>query len=135
MLRAGHANEFRALATAPLAIFPVALVFILVRSFIAGDLRELFVAPISAAMITIIGYPLAFAVGWSLLWALKRFTYISSIFVIVTAVISAEVVFWGLISPFWQREFSIAFCIALVGTCGLSCGCMFLWLSQRQEPN
>ena len=113
-------SERRALAIAPLAIFPVALVFVMARSLLASDLRELFAAPFSALMITFVGYPLAVAIGWLLLRALPKLVYASVSLVLGVGVASAEVAFWLLIHPFWQREFSNFFCAALVAVCGLA---------------
>jgi hypothetical protein len=124
-------NERKALLIAPIAILPVALVFILLRSLIEGDLRELIVAPLSAVMIACIGYPFAFGVS-SLLWrVLKGFQH-TNFLLPVAAIVSAEGVFWVVISPFWQRDFSNAFCVALVGASGLACGGVFLQLARHQ---
>jgi hypothetical protein len=51
--------------------------------------------------------------------------------VLAASAASAEAVFWILISPFWQRDFSVAFCVALVGTCGVACGTALTWLVRR----
>lgn len=127
-------NERKAIITAPLAIFPVAFVFIMVRSLIGGDWRELFAAPYSAMIITVGGYPFAVAVGWLSWRGLMRIAHVSLTAVLVIAFTSAEAVFWFVISPFWEREFSVAFCIALVGACGLTCGGTFFLLIRRNEP-
>lgn len=111
-------SEWRALAIAPLATFPVALVFILARSLLAGDLRELFAAPFSAAMITAVGYPAALAASWLLMRAFPRLARTSLWIAIWIGVASAEASFWLLVHPFWQRDFSNLFCSALVATCG-----------------
>lgn len=113
-------NERRALATAPIAIFPVALVFIMARSLLAGDLRELFAAPFSALMITVVGYPLAVAAGWLLLRIAPALATASLTSALAAGLASAEIGFWVLIHPFWQREFSNLFCAALVAGCGLA---------------
>lgn len=113
-------NERRALATAPIAIFPVALVFIMARSLLAGDLRELFAAPFSALMITFVGYPLAVAAGWLLLRIAPALVTASVTSALAAGLASAEIGFWVLIHPFWQREFSDLFCAALVAGCGLA---------------
>lgn len=113
-------NEGRALATAPIAAFPVALVFIVVRSLLAGDLRELLVAPFSALMITVVAYPLAVAAGWLLLRVAPTLVTASSGKAIATGLVIAELGFWMLIHPFWQREFSNVFCAALVAGCGVA---------------
>ena len=123
-------SERRALVIAPLAIFPVALVFVMARSLLAGDQRELFVAPFSAMMITFVGYPLAVAIGWLFLRILPRFVNASFGLALGVGVASAEVAFWLLIHPFWQREFSNLFCAALVAACGLATAGAF----QRLKP-
>lgn len=110
----------RALIVAPLAIFPVALIFVAARSILAGDLRELFAAPFSASLITFSGYPIAFALGWLFLRTLPRFVNASAGLFLLAGVASAEVAFWLLIHPFWQREFSNLFCAALVAACTLA---------------
>lgn len=127
-----HMSQGRALATAPLAIFPVALIFMVVRSLVVGDLHELFVAPISAGMITIVGYPFAVAAGWLLWRTLTKFGHAKRVSILAASMLTAEAAFWLVISPLWQREFSAAFCVALVGACGLACGGTFLWLVRRQ---
>ncbi len=114
-------NTRRALATAPMAIFPVALVFILARSLLAGDLRELFSAPFSALMITVVGYPLAVAAGWLLLRIAPALVSTSVASALAAGLASAEIGFWLLIHPFWQRELSNLFCAALVAACGMAC--------------
>ncbi|HEY8160169.1 MAG TPA: hypothetical protein VIF10_15845 [Methylobacter sp.] len=128
-------NEHRALATAPLAVWPVAFAFIMLRSLIIGDWRELFAAPYSAMMIAVAGYPFAVVAGWLLWHALVRLALTSFTAVLAAAAVSAEAIFWLVISPFWEREFSAAFCVALVGTCGLACGGMFFWLIRPKAPH
>ena len=123
-------SERRALVIAPLAIFPVALVFVMARSLLAGDLREFFAAPFSAMLITFVGYPLAVAVGWLLLRTLPRLLNASVNLALGVGVASAEVAFWLLIHPFWQREFSNLFCALLVAACGLATALFF----QRLKP-
>ena len=115
----------RALLMAPLAIFPVALVFIATRSLLAGDLRELFAAPFSALMITTVAYPVAVAVGGLLVWAVPRLARARLAAAVVIGMASAEVPFWLLIHPLWQREFSNAFCGALVAACGAATAAFF----------
>lgn len=126
-------SERRALVIAPLAIFPVALVFVMARSLLAGDLRELFAAPFSAMMITFVGYPLAVAIGWLFLRTLPRLVNASFSLALGIGVASAEVTFWLLIHPFWQREFSNLFCAALVAACGLATAGAFQWLKPKAE--
>ena len=121
----------RAVFIAPAAIFPVALVFVMVRSLMIGDIRELVVAPLSAGAITLVGYPLAVAVGWFLALASSKVKHRNPVVVLAVSAASAEAVFWILISPFWQRDFSVSFCVALVGTCGVACGTAFIWLVRR----
>ena len=133
MLLSEIVNERRALFTAPIAIFPVALVFVSLRSLMAGDMRELFVAPLSAGAITLVGYPFAIAAGWAVAAASSKFAHKNLALILAASAISAEVIFWLVISPFWQRDFSIAFCLALVGACGLACGAAFYWLVRRQS--
>ena len=113
-------NERRALATAPMAIFPVALLFITAHSLLSGDLRELFAAPFSALMITFVGYPLGFAAGSLLLRIAPTLVTASVTSALAAGLVSAELGFWLLIHPFWQREFSDLFCAALVASCGLA---------------
>ena len=55
--------------SAPLVIFPVALVAIAARALWMNDPRELFISPISAAMMTAVGYPLAVLA----IWLVRRF--------------------------------------------------------------
>jgi hypothetical protein len=124
-------NKSKALATAPLAVFPVALVFVLLRSLIGGDWRELFAAPFSAAMITAVGYPFVLAAVWSASRIMTRFGAPGRALIVAAAVVLLEAVFWLVISPFWRRDFSNAFCAAMVGASGLVCAATFLWLSSR----
>jgi hypothetical protein len=121
----------RAVFIAPAAIFPVALVFVLVRSLMIGDIRELVVAPLSAGAITVVGYPLAVVVGWLLTLPSSKAKHRNLVVVLAVSAASAEAVFWILISPFWQRDFSVSFCVALVGICGVACGTAFMWLVRR----
>ena len=124
-------NQRRALVIAPIAIFPVAMVAVMARSLVAGDLRELFAAPFSALMITFVGYPIAVVVGWLLLRIFPRLVNASFIHALGVGFVSAEAVFWFLIHPFWQREFSHLFCAALVAACGLATAGAFQWF----KPN
>ena len=121
----------KALAIAPLAVFPVALVFVLLRSLIGGDLRELFAAPFSAGLITAVGYPFVLAAVWLASRIMSQFAAPSRALILTAAVVVLEAVFWLVIGPFWQRDFSNAFCAAMVGACGLVCGATFLWLASR----
>lgn len=125
----------RALLIAPMAIFPVALVGVMARSLLAGDLRELIAAPFSALMITFVGYPLAVLVGWLLQRTVPGLLGASHIRILGAGVVSAEAVFWLLIHPFWEREFSSAFCAALVAACGLACAAVFQWIKPRQAED
>ncbi len=88
-----HMSQGRALATAPLAIFPVALIFMVVRSLVVGDLHELFVAPISAGMITIVGYPFAVAAGWLLWRTLTKFGHAKRVSILAASMLTAEAAF------------------------------------------
>lgn len=124
-------NQRRALLIAPMAIFPVALAAVMARSLLAGDLRELFAAPYSALMITFVGYPVAVAVGWLLLRTLPELVTASFIRALGVGLVSAEAIFWILIHPFWQREFSNLFCAALVAGCGLATAGAFQWLQPK----
>ena len=124
-------SEMRAIALAPLAIFPVALVFIVARSLLAGDLRELFAAPFSAMMITAVGYPIAVAASWLLMRTFPRLAHPSLGIAIGIGVASAEASFWLLVHPFWQREFSNLFCAALVAACGVATAAALHTLRRR----
>ena len=124
-------SEKQALGIAPLAIFPVALVFIVARSLLAGDLRELFAAPFSAVMITAIGYPIAFAASWLLLRTFPRLAHTSLWIAIGIGIASAEASFWLFVHPFWQREFSNLFCAALVAACGVATAAALHTLRRR----
>jgi hypothetical protein len=119
--------ERRALAAAPCAILPVALVFIMARALLGGDWRELFAAPFSALMITFVGYPIALAVGWLLLRIAPALVGASVARALTTGVACAEISFWILIAPFWEREFSDLFCAALVAGCGAATAMLYQW--------
>lgn len=125
-------GDRRVLVIAPLAIFPVTLVFVMARSLLTGDLRELIAAPFSALMITVVGYPVAVVVCWLLVRAIPRLVNASLGVALSVGVVSAEATFWVLIHPFWQREFSNLFCVALVAACGLSTAGIFYVISRRQ---
>lgn len=124
-------NEGKAYATAPLALFPVALVFVLLRSILGGDWRELFAAPYSALLITVAGYPVALAAVWSAS-RIARSVGGAALATVLAAAAIAEAVFWLLVSPYWQREFSTPFCVALVGACAMASALMFVWLAGRR---
>lgn len=128
-------SEQRALAIAPLAIFPVALAFIIVRSLLAGDLRELFVAPFSAMMIAVVGYPIAIATIWLLIRIFPGLKHASFGIAIGVGIASAELSFWLFVHPFWQREFSNLFCAALVAACGVSTAIALHKLSWKTASN
>lgn len=121
----------RAIAIAPVAIYPVALVFIMARSLLAGDLRELLVSPFSAMMIMVVGYPLAITMGWLLLRISPSLLNATYGLALVVGVVSAELVFWLIVHPFWEREFSDMFCVALVAACAIATVCNFLRLKQK----
>jgi hypothetical protein len=125
----------RALATAPVAIFPVALAFVMARSLLAGDLRELFAAPFSALLIAAIGYPLALFAGWVMLRLAPAMAGASLARTLTAGVASAELIFWLLVHPFWQREFSNLFCAALVAACGLATAAAFRWLEHKHAAD
>ncbi|MDD5269388.1 MAG: hypothetical protein PHO08_20110 [Methylococcales bacterium] len=125
-------GERRVLVIAPLAIFPVALVFVMVRSLLIGDLRELIAAPFSALMITAVGYPVAVVVCWLLVRAIPRLVNASLGVALCVGVASAEAAFWLLIHPIWQREFSNSFCVALVAACGLATAGVFHVVSRTR---
>jgi hypothetical protein len=120
-----------AIAIASLAIYPVALVFVMARSLLAGDLRELFAAPFSALVMTFVGYPVAVVVGWLLLRAAPALVTASLIRGLGAGAVSAEVAFWILIHPFWQRDYSNSFCAALVAACGLAVATVFQRLNRK----
>lgn len=110
--------NLRAVLAAPLAIYPTALVFISARALLTSDPRELFVAPLSALVVTVVGYPFALGCAWLVGRLQPGWLQAARGLSMLLAAVGAEVVFWGLISPFWQRDFSPAFCAALVAACG-----------------
>lgn len=124
-------NEKRALALAPFAIFPVALVFVAARSLLAGDLRELFAAPFSAMMITAVGYLFAIAGGWFVMRTMPRLVDKNPGIVMGVGALSAEICFWLFIQPFWQRDFSNFFCTAMVAACGAATAGLLRKLRKR----
>ena len=124
-------NERRPLFIAPLAIFPVALVFFMARSLIESDLRELFAAPYSAILLTVVGYPIAIVVGWLLMRAFPKLKNANFGTTLLVGLVSAESSFWLLINPIWEREFSNLYSAALVGVCGLATAATFHMLGQK----
>jgi hypothetical protein len=121
----------RAELMAPLAIYPVALVFIAVRALVLNDPRELVVSPISAVPVAVVGYVLAAVSAWILLCLWPGFRGASSVATVVVGVILAEACFWILVSPFWRREFSSQFCVGLVAASGAATALSFLVLRRR----
>ena len=122
----------RALARAPLAMVPVALVFVVVRSLLASDLRELVVSPLTAAVIGLVGYPIAVAAIWLVgRWWPKALDGGLGV-LLLTGLACAEAGFWVLIHPIWQRDFSNAFCAALVGACGMATAAAYRWLKSTR---
>lgn len=111
-------SQPRATIAAPLVIFPVALVFVAVRALLSGDLRELFASPFSAAMITVVGYPIAVAAIWLITRISPKLMHASLGIVLGAGIASAELSFWLLVHPVWERDFSNLFCAALVAACG-----------------
>jgi hypothetical protein len=101
-------------------IFPVTLMFIVMRSWHAGDLRELLVAPLSAGAMTAIGYPLAVAACSAWTRCAPRLASAGLLTVLVVGIVTGEALFWLLVAPFWWRDYSITFCSALVAACALS---------------
>jgi hypothetical protein len=127
----GNMDEKKALLLSPLAIFPVSFIFIVGKALLGGDLREAFAAPFSALFITVTGYPISIIV-WSIVWrGLKRMARVDKASVLAASLIAAEAVFWGVISPLWERDFSDAFCAALMAACGLACGAVFSRLAPQ----
>lgn len=108
--------------SAPLVIFPVALVAIAARALWMNDPRELFISPISAAMMTAVGYPLAVLAIWLVRRFLPRLTEAGASAAALVGVIAAEVAFWSLIHPWWQRDFSAPFMAVLIAAFGLAVG-------------
>jgi hypothetical protein len=116
----------RAMMVAPLAIYPVALVFIAVRSAMLSDPRELLVSPITAAAVFLIGFPMAATCLWfgERLW--QQRTNSRCLAFVVMGFVMAEVCFWALVSPFWQRDFSALFCAGLSGLSGVATAWLYL---------
>lgn len=131
--KTGHEimNEWRSVVIAPLAIFPVALVFFMARSLIEGDLRELFAAPYSAMVITAVGYPIAIALAWILISAFPNLKKASLGTTLLIGLVSAESSFWLLINPIWEREVSNLYSAALVGVSGLATAAVLHMLRRR----
>ena len=127
-------NERRALVFSPAAIFPVSLLFVTGLALATGDLREALVAPFSALFMTLVGYPAAILVWWPVWQGLKKTGHDGTPAILVAAVLAAEAVFWLVLGPFWQRDFSNLFCAVLIATCGLACGLAFAWLAGRARP-
>lgn len=124
-------KERRPLFIAPLAIFPVALVFFMARSLIESDLRELFAAPYSAMLIAAVGYPIAIVVGWLLMSAFPNLKKASFGTTLLVGLVSAESIFWLLINPIWEREFSNLYSAALVGVSGLATAAVLHMLRRK----
>lgn len=128
-------TESRALTRAPLTIYPVVLVFVMGRSMLVGDMRELFVAPFSALLMSLVGYPLALAAAWLVLRLWPGLATASLGLSLVVGVVCAELAFWLLVAPLWQPEvFSAGFCAAMVAVCGLATAGAFYWLRTGQNP-
>lgn len=106
--------------SAPLVIFPVALVAVALRSLWMSDPRELLVSPITAAMMTLVAYPLAVGAIWLIRRFLPHITEAGAGVACLVGVVAAEVAFWSLIHPIWQRDFSGLYMAALVAGFGLS---------------
>ena len=119
-------DKQRAMMLAPLAIYPVALILIAVRSAMLSDPRELLVSPIMAAAVVLIGYPLAAICMWlgERLW--PQGTTSRRLAFLVMGVVMAEVCFWGFVSPFWQRDFSALFCAWMSGLSGVVTAWLYL---------
>ena len=85
-----------------------------------ADPRELLVSPITAAAVVLIGYPMAATCLWlgERLW--PQGTTSRRLAFVVMGVVMAEVCFWALVSPFWQRDFSALFCAGLSGLSGVA---------------
>lgn len=110
--------------TAPLVIFPVALIAIAARALLMNDPRELLMSPISAAMMTAVAYPLAVLAIWLVRRFLPQLTEAGPTVAALVGLAAAELTFWALIHPFWERGFSTAFTAALIAGFGLSTGLM-----------
>jgi hypothetical protein len=126
-------NERRAFVLSPLALFPVSLVFIAGLALATGDLREAVAAPFSALFITLVGYPVAMLVWWPVWLGLKRSRYCGTPAILLAAIVVAEAVFWIVLSPVWQRDFSSLACTVLIAGCGLGCGLAFDRLTSVQH--
>ena len=124
-------KERRLLFIAPLAIFPVALVFFMARSLTEGDFRELFAAPYSAMLIVAVGYPIAIVVGWLILSVFPNLKKASFGTTLLVGLVSAESIFWLLINPAWEREFSDLYSAALVGVSGLATAAVLYMLLRK----
>ena len=125
-------NERRALVWAPVAIFPISLLFVLGLALATGDLRVALAAPFSALFMTMVGYPVAMLVWWPVWEGLKKARCTGTPAILAVAVLAAEAVFWIVFSPLWQRDFSKAFCAVLIAACGLGCGLVFARLVHSQ---
>lgn len=113
-------SDRRAAVLAPLVIYPVALALIAVRALLLSDPRELLVSPLSAALVTVVGYPAALATGWLICRVYPRLLTAPLGTLMLLGVFGAEVLFWGLINPFWQRDFSPLYCATLVAASGIA---------------
>ena len=107
---------------APLVIFPVALIAVAGRALWMNDPREILMSPISAAMMTVVAYPLAVLAIWLVRRFLPQLTQAGPGVAALVGVAAAELAFWALVHPFWQRDFSIPFLAALIAAFGLSTG-------------
>lgn len=114
-------TELRVFVRAPLAIYPVILVFIMGRSLLVGDMRGLFVSPFSALVMSVVGYPLAMAATWLILRLWPSLGTANLGMSLSVGVVCAELAFWLLVKPFWHQDvFSSGFCAAMVAVCGLA---------------
>lgn len=119
---------------APLAILPVALVFEITRALAMGDLRGAFAAPLTAAMIAIVGYPLAVIVGWALLTMIPAIRTLGLGSLVLVGIASAETAFWSLLGPFWERTYSNFYLACLVAVCGAAVAIAFRRNQDAPKP-